>query len=321
MPVHGLGARGNGDVAWMVRLRRLLVSGDYDIVHFHLPYAAALGRLVTLSLPRHRRPVTVYTEHSMWAKTPLAVRMLNRLTIGRDAALMAVSTAARDALPPSLRGRARVVVHGIDQSRAAAVRADRQQVRIEVRRELGVTDGEVLVLSVANLRTEKGYDVLLEAARRVIDSGAPARFAAAGWGPLADQVEAERRSLGLGDRFQLLGHRGDALRLMGGADVFVLASHHEGLPVTVMEATSLGLAMVTTAVGDMPNFLTDGVDALLVPPGRPDALAHAIERVVGDAELRCRLARGALAHGATFDIARATREIESVYRDLPGAGG
>ncbi len=68
--VHRMGARHNLDVGWMATFRRLLAGGRFDIVHFHLPYSAALGRPVVLSIPAARRPVTLYTEHSLWNKVP-----------------------------------------------------------------------------------------------------------------------------------------------------------------------------------------------------------------------------------------------------------
>jgi glycosyltransferase involved in cell wall biosynthesis len=314
--VHALGARGNADLRWMGALRRLLMHGDFDVVHFHLPYAAALGRLVALSLPPRRRPVLVYTEHSMWDRTTLVLRVVNRAAIGVDSKLIAVSDAAAGALPVSLRGRATVVVHGIDLTRAAELRSRRDAVRRDVREELGVTDDEVLVMSVANLRREKGYDVLLEAARLVIAAGAPVRFAAAGRGPLREEVAALHVALGLGDRVRLLGQRSDALRLLAGADIFVLPSHYEGLPVAIMEASSVGLAIVSTAVGEIPNIFTDGVDALIVPPGEPRALAAAIERLAADEALRSRLGAGALARSALFDITRAVERIEGLYTEI-----
>lgn len=105
---------------------------------------------------------------------------------------------------------------------------------------------------------------------------------------------------------------------MAGADLFVLASHYEGLPVAIMEATSMGLPIVTTAVGEIPNFLTDQESALIVPAGDPAALAGAVERLVADEPLRCRLARGALEASPLFDIARAVSEIETIYSRLLG---
>ena len=67
-PVHGLEGRGNADLLWMGRLRRLIADGRFDVVHFHLPYTAALGRLVVATIPSTRRPAVVYTEHSLWNK-------------------------------------------------------------------------------------------------------------------------------------------------------------------------------------------------------------------------------------------------------------
>ena len=120
--VHALGARGNGDPRWLPVLRRLLRDGDYDLVHFHLPYAAALGRLVALTLPADRRPVLVYTDHNVWNKTAFPLRLLNRVGIGRDQGLIAVSESVGDALPEAIRSRATVVVHGVDQTRMAEFR-------------------------------------------------------------------------------------------------------------------------------------------------------------------------------------------------------
>ena len=318
-PVHALGAEGNWDLRWVARLRDLVSAGRFDVVHFHLPYTASLGRLGMASLPRSSRPAIVYTEHSAWDKMAVLVKALNRTTIGLDDSLIVVSEAAHRALPDGLRGRARVIVHGVDLSRSLALTAQRDEVRASVRGELGVPDDELLVLTVANLRPEKGYDVLLDAARSIADRGLPVRFAAVGRGPLAEELAARHRALALGDRFRFLGERDDVIRLLVGCDVFVLPSRQEGLPVTLMEATSTGTAIVATAVGGVPQVITDGVDGLIVPPGDPTALADAVERVATDADLRRRLGAGATARSAMFDVETATREVEDIYRQLSGA--
>ena len=273
VPVHSLGATANTDLAWMARFRALLGERRYDVVHTHLPYTATLGRLVVASLPRGRRPAVVYTEHSMWNKMALGLRPVNRATVGWDDRLLVVSDAARRALPRRLRSRAQVVVHGIDLGPLRHL-ADRQaELRRQVRDELSVPEGELLALTVADLRPEKGYDVLLRAARMVVDRGAPVRFAAAGRGSLDGPLAAQRARLDLGERFRFLGQRLDVPRLLAGADLFVLASRQEGLPVSVMEAACLGVPLIVTAVGGLPATFTDGVDALVVPPEDPRALA------------------------------------------------
>jgi glycosyltransferase involved in cell wall biosynthesis len=313
-PVHDLGAAGNLDLRWLAALRRLLLGGEFDIVHFHLPYTAALGRLVVASLPRSRRPVTLYTEHSLWNMVVAPVRLLNRTTIGLDRALIAVSPAAYEALPRALRSRAQVVVHGVDLSSSRAMTTSGEQTRQEVRAELGVSVDQVLVVTVANLRSEKGYDVLLDAAHETVRRSLPLQFAAAGQGSLQEVLAARKHQLGLDGRFRFLGHRQDALRLIAAADVFVLASRQEGLPVALMEAMSVGAPIVATAVGGVPEVITDGVNGLVVPPNDPAALADALERLSSDPDLRSRLGARALIDSAVFDVARSSREIEDIYR-------
>jgi glycosyltransferase involved in cell wall biosynthesis len=317
-PVHALGARGNWDLRWMANLRTLIVGGGFDVVHFHLPYTAAVGRLVVATIPARQRPAVVYTEHSLWNKMAVLIKGLNRATIGRDQALVVVSEAAHDALPEALKGRARVIVHGVDLSRSEALVVRRDDLRRRLRSELGADDGELVIITVANLRPEKGYDVLLDAARLASDRKLPVRFAAVGRGPLAELLEERHHQLDLGDRFQFLGQRDDVLNLLVGADVFVLASRQEGLPVSLMEATSVGIAIVATSVGGVPQVITDGVDGLVVPPGDPTALVDALQRVVCDPALRERLGAGALRRSAMFDVTSASREVEGIYRQVAG---
>ncbi len=317
--VHDLGARGNWDLSWVAALRRLLIRRRYDIVHAHLPYAASFARLVTHTLPRGSRPKLVYTEHSDWRWTATPVRWMNRATIGYDDALITVSESVRDSLPMSLQRRAEVIVHGVDVSESADLVARRCQLRDEVRRELGIQEGCALVLTVANLRPEKGHDVLLEAARITLGRGVAASFFVVGYGPLSDALASAKSDLGLGNRFTFLGRREDVFRLMVAADIFVLPSRLEGLPVTLMEATSVGAAVVVTSVGEIPKIITNGVDGLVVPPGDPETLAGAIEKLVKDAPMRANLGEAAMRLSERFDGTRATRRIEAIYRQVLGA--
>jgi glycosyltransferase involved in cell wall biosynthesis len=289
------------------------VRGRYDVVHFHLPFAAALGQLVVASLPRSSRPGVVYTEHSLWDRERFANRALLRASMSKGERLVAVSQASYDALPAPLRRRATIVVHGVDLSRSDSLIARRAELRDAVRSELGVGDEELLFMTVANLRPEKGYDVLLTAARFIADNGLPIRIAAVGRGPLSTALTARHLDLALGERFQFLGQRDDVLQLLAGADAFVLASLHEGLPVALMEATSVGLPIVASSVGGVPQVLEDGVDALLVPPGDPGSLVDAMKRLASDPELRERLGRHAKLRSSMFDIAEASRAVGDIY--------
>ena len=312
-PVHPLEASNNADLRWMLAFRKLVTTRQYDVVHFHLPYAAALGQVVLSSLPPSKRPGVVYTEHSLWDRARLMNRFVLRASLLKNERLIAVSQASYDALPTALQRRATTVVHGVELSRADGLVARREEMRARTRSELGMAENEMLFMTVANLRPEKGYDVLLDAARFIADRGLPIRFAAVGRGPLDSALHARHVELALGDRFQFLGQRDDVLELLAGADAFVLASRHEGQPVVLMEATSVGLPIIATSVGGVPQVLDEGVDALLIPPGDAAKLASAMEQLASDPQLRARLAHNARRKSEQFDMAAAGRAIGDVY--------
>jgi glycosyltransferase involved in cell wall biosynthesis len=309
--VHSLGVARGADPRWLPRLVRLLRQRRPDVVHVHSPLVAAVARpLVRLGLAGRPRPAVVTTEHNAWSTFAVPTRVANAVTAPLDDAVLAVSEEVRSSMrPAALRRRAEVVVHGVDLDAADRARADRAAARAE----LGVADGEVLVLTVANYRPQKAYPDLLDAARAVVDRGLPVRFAAVGQGPERDVIEQRHRDLGLGDRFLLLGYRRDIPRLLAAADVFTLASRFEGYPVALMEALAAGLPVVATAVGGVADAVTEGVEGRLVAAGDVTALAAALAATVDDADGRAAMAAAARTRATAFDIRRAARHLERCY--------
>ena len=103
-------------------------------------------------------------------------------------------------------------------------------------------------------------------------------------------VQRRANDLRIGEgRLQFLGSRSDIHALLAAADFFVLPSDVEGLPMAVLEAMAHGLPVVATAVGGIPEVITDGREGLLVPPGDAAALARAIQRLLTSSEMRLRL--------------------------------
>ena len=170
--------------------------------------------------------------------------------------------------------------------------------------------------TVANFRREKAYEVLLEAARRALDADPSLRFVAVGQGPLEDEMRALHDRLVLGERVQLLGYREDAVRVMSAFDAFTLSSRHEGLPVSLMEALSLGLPAVATAAGALPSVITNGVEGVIVPIDDPAALAAAYVEMARDRTRRETMAEAAGKKANDFDITVATARLEAVYAEL-----
>ena len=315
--VTSLGTRGRADLRWPWRLRRRLAEQPVDVVHAHSPLIAAVARIVARTLPRTARPVTVSTEHNVWPAYAVSTRILNAVSYPLDRAHFAVSGHVRRSMPAWCRRRTETLVHGIQGDEVRAHRSQRERMR----EELGVAADECLAVTVANYRPHKDYPTLLAAARMVRDRGLPVRFVAAGQGPLERDVRDAHSRSGLGESFRLLGYRPDALDVLAAADVFVLSSRHEGLPVALMEALVLGVPVVATAVGGVSEAVTHEDEGLLVPPAHPDKLADAIAQLVSDPDLRARMAQAAATRGERFDVGRFVRRYEDCYRLLARPAG
>jgi glycosyltransferase involved in cell wall biosynthesis len=301
------------DVRWWWRLRRLVLTHDIDVVHLHSPLVAAQARLVLRTLPRRRRPMVVTTEHNLWSSHQGATRALNARTIGLDDHVFAVSDQVRDSMSPRIHDRVEVLVHGVDVDGIAARRSERPAARTA----LGLTDDDVAVVTVANLRANKDHPNLLQAARRLVDEEVPVTFLVVGQGPLQHELAAMRDDLGLGDRVRFLGYQADPIGVLAAGDVFCLSSRYEGLPIALLEALALGLPVVSTAVGGVPTVITDGVEGRLVPPREPAALADAIAELV-DPEVRRRLAGAAVSRSCDFSIIQAIVRQQEIYESGSG---
>ncbi len=145
---------------------------------------------------------------------------------------------------------------------------------------------DFVVLTPARLHEQKGHEYLLAAAARVPE----ATFVLAGDGPLRAALEARARDLGVAPRCVFLGHRSDVPDLLAAADLLVLPSLYEGLPLSILEAMAARRPVVATAIGGTDEAVTHERTGLLVPPRDPEALAAAIHRLRADPDLARRLA-------------------------------
>jgi glycosyltransferase involved in cell wall biosynthesis len=131
-----------------------------------------------------------------------------------------------------------------------------------------------------------------------------------------DEFRAAIAKAGLQERVSVPGwvDREAASDLLREADIFVLPSHFEAMPIAILEAMAHGVAVIATPVGAIPEFLTDGQTALLVPPGAPDKLADAIVRLIDDGDQRRRLgSAGNQVFAERFDISVAAARILALY--------
>jgi glycosyltransferase involved in cell wall biosynthesis len=166
-----------------------------------------------------------------------------------------------------------------------------------VRRELGLSDDEAVILSIGRLSQEKGHaDLIRAAAALETMSGAPRfRVVIVGDGPERERMAQLAARLGIEKRISFAGFQRDTRPYYAMATAVAVPSHSEGSPNVVLEAMAAGLPIAANAVGGVPEILEEGVTGLMVPSRNPDAMAKAILRILSDAELRLRLGAAARA--------------------------
>jgi glycosyltransferase involved in cell wall biosynthesis len=188
-----------------------------------------------------------------------------------------------------------------------------------VRKEFDIRDDECVLLAVGNLETHKGHVVLLEALARIADRGASPRWKliiAGGrggdqHGPLLDFV----RRAGLGDTVKIVLNRDDIPDLLALANVFVMPSLWEGLPMAMLEAMLARKAIVASATAGIPEAIVDGREGILVPPGDVGALSTALDSILGSVALRTKLGTAAgLRAEREFTVEVMADRYERLYR-------
>lgn len=298
-------------VGWVPALLRLLASGEFDVVHIHSPLLGSIARLMLWLLPRSRRPAVVTTEHNVWDDFHRVTRWLNRTTIGWDDLIVAVSEGVRQSMSSPIRERCEVVIHGVDLEAFSPQRRRRAEHVC-----YSAVDGPYSLLTVANLRHSKDYPNLLHALARLRDWGVPFRAQIVGGGPLETSIRSLMADLDLSESVKLLGVRDDVPDLMAAADLLVISSILEGLPVVMMESLAIGLPIVSTAVGGLPEVLDGTGAAVLVPARSPERLADAIQDVLRDNSRLAVMSTSASELAQNFDIRCSAGWFEDCYASL-----
>ncbi|MDK2660247.1 glycosyltransferase [Cupriavidus consociatus] len=277
----------------LMRVRRFVLQWRPDVVHAHMIHANLFARMLTRVCPV---PATICTAHSVFQGG--ALRMLAyRLTDRWSDLTTHVSAEGRQIMIETRAApgqRIIVVPNGIDTARYRP----HAQARSAARAALGLHGDERLILNVGRLVWEKAQTDLIDAFAQ-LSPAAGTMLMIAGDGPLRDTLAQCIAGHGLGGRVRLLGRRHDVPALLNAADLFVLSSRVEGMPLVVGEALACGCPVVATdAAGVAP--MVDGVGTV-VPRGDPAALARAMR----DALLPGR--------GAAADEAARHRHIDSAF--------
>ncbi len=253
------------------RLRSLVASERYEIVHTHLFPANYYAAIVSRLFPD---PIWVYTEHSVWNRRRRfqALRLVETAIYSRFERIVAVSELVATSLRqwlPALASRVMMIPNGV-------IVPPFQQ-RVEFERSAK----ELTILYAGRLEHVKGVDVLL---RAFADLTLPVILLIAGTGSQRAAFEQLAVELGISERVKFLGFRSDLAQLMTKVNCMVLPSRWEGLPMVVLEAMALGTPVIASAVGGIPEVIEDGITGWLVPPEDADRLAGILFQTLSNTE-------------------------------------
>ena len=295
-------------------LTALMRAEQPDLVHAHMPVSGFLARLTARRAGGKRVAYTchgfLFNQPGFWGRRALALAM--EWIAGRwtDVFLTVSRAEAGDARRLRIAGAPIAVGNGRDPARFRPDPAARAAIRAELR----VPEDRLVVITVARLVRHKGFPELAAAMREVPG----AELWVVGGRLLSDRgpdMAALLRGAGLGARLRLLGMRDDVPALLAAADVFVLASRFEGLPMAVIEAMLSALPVVACDIRGPAEQVVDGETGLLVPPGDVPALASALRQLMADPELRTRMgAAGRMRAMQCYD------EVKVMARTLDALG-
>ncbi|MCC5582135.1 glycosyltransferase family 4 protein [Microtetraspora sp. AC03309] len=301
-------------VSGMILATARILVGHIDVLHVHLAHGGSVVRkAVPLLAARLRGIPAVVHGHSFnfsgWLDPlPAGVRLLVRAVLRADHWLVLGQSLAVDYQRSLGLSHTPIevlynpVVMPADRSRPAR------------------TSRSLAVVSLGRVGRRKGsYDLVRAVELLPADLRTRLHVVLAGDGEV-EQLRTVVAARGLDEVIEVAGwiEPPERDQLLRGADIFVLPSYHEGLPMALLEAMAHGVIPITTPVGGIPEAVTDGVDGLLVPPGDPARLAAALQRLSQDDELRTRLSEAARQRAQAFDIDRWRERLGQLWVSLAG---
>jgi glycosyltransferase involved in cell wall biosynthesis len=314
-PVEVLNRRDGLDWRLTLRFAKLLRRERVALLHAHqyTPFFYALmGRWLGRRIP------ILFTEHGRhFPDYPRRKRMLaNRLLLSRYDRVVGVGEAVRRAVIanegiPAVR--VGVIYNGINLDPFGKPAHDRDGLR----REMGIGANDLVLIQVARLDYLKDHPTAVSTLERVVARRPEAKLVLVGEGPEREKIEKEVRERRLTEHVRFLGLRMDVARLMTAADLFLLTSISEGIPLTVIEAMSAGLPVVSTGVGGVGEVVEDGRSGMLAPSGDDRALAEHILALAADPARRHAMGqRGRERAVAMFSESQMHASYQKLYEEM-----
>lgn len=306
-----------GNITAYKKLKKIIDTGHYDIIHCHTPVGAALACLAAREA-RKKGTKVIYTVHGFhfYKGAPL----LNWLIfypverwLAHDTDVLI--TINQEDYQRAQNFKAGKVVYvpgvGIDLKKFHADVADKSAKR----KELGLSADDFVLLSVGELIPRKNHQVVLRALGYLQKHGklGNIQYLICGQGTKMNELKELAKKMDIASHVHFLGYRRDIPDICSASDVFMFMSLQEGLPVALMEAMACGLPAVCTSIRGNTDLIENGVTGFLAD-NTPEATAKAIQKMKSDPALRDSLAANALERIKQFDLMNILPTMKKVYK-------
>lgn len=309
LPFYALPMRNELDIIAAFRISRYAKQNQYKILHLHSAHALSIGLLARLFCFRLKLIAARRVDFSV-RKPLFGAIKYNNFFIDK---IICISDQIRKVLVnDGVTENKMITIHsGVDLHKFNSISVSKT-----LRQELNIPENHLIVGTVAALAGHKDYPNLLYAAKKTIEKFDNVTFCAVGDGPDKDKIFNLAENLQLGSRFIFCGFRKDVGKFLKMFDIFVLASRKEGLGTSLLDAQSVGLPIVATKAGGIPEAVYNNGNGLLVPPSNPDALAQAIIDLINSKDKRIKFGQRAKNNVQKFDINQTVNKTIKLYREL-----
>jgi glycosyltransferase involved in cell wall biosynthesis len=300
------------------KLIDLLKDENIDIVHSHRTKENVLAAgLKNKGIAKK----LVKTVHGLgepfkgWKrlKTSVTSSMDNSYTRRYFDMIHVVSDDIRRSLETRFGADRLITIHNAVDEELLTVPADGGKIR----NELGIDAEDFLMGTAGRMVPVKGYDMLLKAARIIVDKNSRIKFLLAGDGPLKLELEKMAENMGLAENVKFVGFRDDIIDFLDSLDIFIMTSYHEGIPVVLLEAMALSRPIVATGVGGILEVIEDGKSGILATPSDHVGFAEKCLGLMSEEDLRKSLGQGAKERIKTdFSSAVQKEKIHKLYHQL-----
>ena len=298
------------------QLRKILNTGDYDIIHCHTPVAAMLTRLAARKA-RKKGTRVIYTAHGFHffkgapLKNWLIYFPVEWLCSFLTDTLITINQEDFDFAKKHLHAKKTEYIPGvgIDVEKFKNTVVDRDKKR----EELGIPKDSIAVLSVGELNDNKNHETVLKAIAKLDRKDIV--YIICGVGDKKEYLNNLATEIGMSDRLILAGFRNDVAEIYKCCDIFAFPSKREGLPVSVMEAMASGLPCVASNIRGARDLITDGEHGFLCEKMDIDAFSEKIALFADDKALVQKFALASSEVLKDFDIKNVIDELTWIYKD------